>query len=142
MPLQQRAVESPGSAPLHGQNTQHHGWLTYIQEAPIAEDAEQGVDVALAGEVQACPDMAPRRQDSSRVPGSRAVKAVRGPKAHQQFWEFCHQEGLEANADSQGEKDRRLLERRQSLSPLLCNLVLEVLFRDTRQDERIWGAKI
>ncbi|TNN32423.1 hypothetical protein EYF80_057418 [Liparis tanakae] len=34
-----------------------------------AEDAEQRVDVALAGEVQARPDVAPRRHHTPRVPG-------------------------------------------------------------------------
>lgn len=40
------------------------GQHTYIQEAPIAEYAKQGVDMALTGEIQARSDMAPWRQDT------------------------------------------------------------------------------
>ena len=43
-------------------------WATHITEAPISEDGEQGVDVALTGEVQACPHMAVRTGDTFRVP--------------------------------------------------------------------------
>lgn len=37
-----------------------HCWNTYIQEPPIAEDAEQRVHMALTGEVEPCPNMAAR----------------------------------------------------------------------------------
>lgn len=35
-----------------------HCWDTYIQEAPIAEDTEQRVHMALTGEVEPCPNVA------------------------------------------------------------------------------------
>lgn len=40
----------------------------YIQQASVAEDAEQGVNVALAREVEACADVTPRRHDTPRIP--------------------------------------------------------------------------
>ena len=42
---------------------------TYIQQPPVAEHTEQGVHVALAGEVQACPDVAARGHHSPGIPG-------------------------------------------------------------------------
>ena len=40
----------------------------YIQQPPVAEDAEQGVNVALAGEVETRADVAARRHHTTRVP--------------------------------------------------------------------------
>lgn len=41
---------------------------TYIQEASIAENTEQRVDVTLAGEIETRPNVAAGRQDAARVP--------------------------------------------------------------------------
>ncbi len=40
----------------------------YIQQSSVAEDAEQGVNVALAGEVETCADVATRRHHATRIP--------------------------------------------------------------------------
>ena len=43
-------------------------YVTYAQQATVAEDVEQGVHVALASEVEPGPDMPTRRHHASRVP--------------------------------------------------------------------------
>lgn len=43
----------------------------YIQQSSVAEHAEQRMDVTLAGEVEACADMATRRHHASRIPEYR-----------------------------------------------------------------------
>lgn len=47
---------------------------TYVQEPPVAEDAEQRVHVALAGEVEPCADVATWRQNSSGVPETKPAR--------------------------------------------------------------------
>lgn len=56
-----------------------HCWDTYIQEPPVAEDAEQGVYVALTGEVEARPNVATRRQNSSGVPKPKPAQCHSQP---------------------------------------------------------------
>lgn len=57
---------------------------TYIQQASVAEDAEQGVDVTLAGEVEARPNVAARGQHAARVPagGTDKVRMRGGNPLH------------------------------------------------------------
>lgn len=42
--------------------------MTYVEQTSVAENTEQRVDMTFTGEIQACPHMAPRRQDPPRVP--------------------------------------------------------------------------
>lgn len=47
---------------------------TYIQQASVAENAEQRVDVALAGEIQPRPNVAAGGQHATRVPADGTDK--------------------------------------------------------------------
>lgn len=49
--------------------------FAYIKQAPVAENAEQGVDVTLTGEIQTGPDVASRRHHSSRVPANVQLRS-------------------------------------------------------------------
>lgn len=54
--------------PAENQKVKGYKTTAYIQQASVAEDAEQGVNVALTREVEACADVTPRRHDTPRIP--------------------------------------------------------------------------
>lgn len=63
---------------------------TYIQEPPVAEDAEQRVHVALTGKVESCPNVATWRQNSSGVPETKPARCY----SHLPTTAACHTTAL------------------------------------------------